>query len=177
MTKKAGFSLIELMISVSVLAILMSVALPSLRAAVQNNRISAKANEMVTAFHLARSEALKRNQAMVVCASSDGETCQGAWTDGWIVAEDGAAPGTTPPQPVRVVRVWSAPDGGVSIAETTDETVTVFRFLPRGQMDADIGVAFPSTLAMSIPDCRGDQARDIQINRAGRVTVSTGACS
>lgn len=174
---QAGFSLIELMIAISVLAILISVAVPSLRTAVQNNRISAQANELVTAFHLARSEALKRNQPVVVCASSDGETCQGTWTDGWIVAEDNAPPGAAAPTLARVIRVWPAPEGGAEIAETTDDSVTVFRFLPRGEMDAGIGIVFPSTIALTIPDCRGDQARNIRINRAGRVSVDTVACA
>lgn len=174
---QAGFSLIELMIGISILAILISLALPSFRTAVQNNRIASQANELVTAFHLARSEALKRNQPVIVCASSDGETCQGTWTDGWIVAEDNAPPGAAAPTIARVIRSWPAPNGGAEIAETTDDTITLFRFLPRGELDGGIGIVFPSTIAMSIPDCRGDQARNILINRAGRVSVETAACA
>lgn len=171
---ESGFSLIEVMIVIAVLAILIGIALPSFRAAIQNNRITAQANELVTAFHLARSEALKRNRPVVLCASNNGSACAGGWANGWIVAEDNAAPGTAPPSLAAVIRTWQAPEGGTTIAET--DGVTIFRFLPRGEMDANIGIAFPASIAMTIPDCRGEQARNIFINRAGRVTVETAQC-
>lgn len=159
------------MIAIAVLAILIGLALPSFRVAVQNNRITSQANELVTAFHLARSEALKRNRPVVVCASDDGDSCQGGWAEGWIIAEDDAAPGAADPALAQVIRVWPAPAGGTSIAGDA-----VFRFLPRGEMDADMGVSFPATIDMEIPACRGDQARKLFINRAGRVAVETAPC-
>ncbi len=165
--------MIELMIAIAVLAILAGLALPSFRAAVQNNRISSQANELLTAFHLARSEALKRNSPVVVCASSDGDTCTGGWTDGWIVAEVDAVPGSSSQTIENVIRTWSAPVGGTTF--TVDPNATLFRFLPRGEIDSGLMTA-QTTINILTPGCTGDRARDIRINRIGRVTVEDAAC-
>ncbi len=166
-----GFTLIELIMAIALLAIFIALAVPSFFTAIQNNRITVQSNDLLTAFHLARSEALKRNQPVVVCASEDGLTCDGDWTDGWIVAEDSATPGAGAPTIVRVLRVWSGPPGGFEITGPD-----VLRFLPRGSMDAAMGVTFPATVQVRVDGCRGDQARDILIDRSGRVASERLAC-
>lgn len=166
--------MIELMIAIAVLAILAGLALPSFRTAVQNNRITVHANEMVTAFHLARSEALKRNRPVVVCASNDGSTCSGAWADGWLVAEVNAVPGNAAQSITNIIRVWPAPEGGTTF--TVMPNAASFRFLSQGRMDAEL-LVFPATIDISIPGCTGERARSIRINQIGRVTVETVACT
>lgn len=85
-----GFSVIELMIGVAVLAILVALAAPSLTSVINNNRLAAQANEFVTALQLARSEAVRLNSAVSVCHSSNGTSCSAAgdtWS-GWITIVD-----------------------------------------------------------------------------------------
>ena len=85
-----GFSIIELMIGVAILAILVALAVPSLTSVINNNRLAAQANEFVTALQLARSEAVRLNTAVSVCKSDDGAACSaaaGPWT-GWITVVD-----------------------------------------------------------------------------------------
>ncbi|MGY6555629.1 MAG: GspH/FimT family pseudopilin, partial [Wenzhouxiangella sp.] len=159
------------MIVIAVLAILVGIALPSFRAAIQNNRITGQANEMLAAFSLARSEALRLNRPVTICASSDGEGCVGNWTDGWIVAVDDAAPGVAPGN-LNVIRIWPPPEGGTTM--TADGNV--FRFLPRGELDVGLGGS-PGNIVMQIPDCRGQQARTVNVNRSGRVGVTREDCS
>ena len=176
MLRLRGFTLIELMVTVALLAVILGLAVPSFRTALQNNRITAQANDFLTAFQLGRSEALKRNAPVVVCASSNGQSCGGPWVDGWIVAEDRANAGdSTLAQDLQVLRVWPGPQGGTTLSPS--DAPRVFRFLPRGAMDGEMGLSYPVTLEMSIPDCRGDQVRNILINRSGRVTVERAACS
>lgn len=168
---KNGFTLIELIIAIALLAIFVGLAVPSFFTAIQNNRITGQANELLTAFQLARSEALKRNRSVVVCASDDGEECQGSWASGWLVAEDNAGAGSSSADIAQVLRVWGAQSGNPSISGPA-----MFRILPRGEMDADMGVSYPATIAMSIDGCSGDQARDILIGRSGRVTSKRVDC-
>ena len=85
---KPGFSLIELMIAISVAAILFGIAVPQFSTLTQNARISSARNGLFTAFQLARTEAITRRAHVVVCASADGESCSGAWVGGVLVFLD-----------------------------------------------------------------------------------------
>lgn len=84
--RNAGFSLVELMVTVAVIAILAAVATPSLVSVVNNNRLAAQSNEMVASLQIARSEAVRMNAQVSVCRSTNGTSCAaaGPWTR-WIV--------------------------------------------------------------------------------------------
>lgn len=83
-----GFTLIELLIALAVAAIILSVATPSFRDAIQNNRMTTQINELHASLSHARSEAIKRNENVAVCKSSNGTNCTGDWDEGWIVFVD-----------------------------------------------------------------------------------------
>ena len=90
-----GFTLIELMVAIMVLGILLGIAVPSFRDAALGSRLTGYANDLVAGVQIARSEAIKRNAPVTLCASEDGETCgtDAGWEVGWIVA---AAPRDEP---------------------------------------------------------------------------------
>jgi type IV fimbrial biogenesis protein FimT len=87
-----GFTLIELMVTLAVAAVLFSVAIPNMRAFAQNSRLTAAANDLLRSFHLARTEAIKRQANVVVCASADptaaSPACSYGEFTGWIVFQD-----------------------------------------------------------------------------------------
>jgi type IV fimbrial biogenesis protein FimT len=90
-----GFTMIELMITLSIVAILVGLAAPSLRETIMNIRITGQTNDLMSDLAFARSEAAKRNVPVVVCPSADGETCSaGAWNQGWLVYPDTNVSGT-----------------------------------------------------------------------------------
>lgn len=82
-----GFTLLELVVTMTIAGILFGIAIPSFNEAIKNNRLTTLANDFVTSLNLARSEAVKRGQRVSICASTDGVTCAdpGDWTQGWIV--------------------------------------------------------------------------------------------
>jgi type IV fimbrial biogenesis protein FimT len=85
-----GFTLIELMVAIMVLAILLGVAVPSFRDAALGSRLTAYANDLVASAQVARSEAIKRNAPVRLCVSSGGAACEeDSWEAGWIVVTDG----------------------------------------------------------------------------------------
>lgn len=99
-----GFTLIELMVTVAIFAIIAAIAAPAMQAMVTAGRLSGASEELVTALQLARSEAIRRNAPVTVCSSADGVTCSGSgdWSR-WIVTGADNVAGT-----VDVIRDRSA---------------------------------------------------------------------
>ena len=82
-----GFTLIELMVTLAVVAVVAVVGIPGIKALLENNKVTTRTNRLVSSMHAARSEAIKRNQQVTICASSDGQNCQGDWEEGWIIKD------------------------------------------------------------------------------------------
>lgn len=76
-----GFSLIEMMVTIVVLAIVMAIAFPSFTALINSSRLSSAANELSASLQLARSEAVRNNASVTLCRSNDGTSCAngGTW--------------------------------------------------------------------------------------------------
>lgn len=159
MKRAHGFTLIELMITLLLAAIIMSLAVPGFRDLVQNNRAATQSNELVAALALARSEAVKRGVNVMLCPSSDQATCTGGdWQDGWIVVLENP-PGANP------LRAWPRLAGGATLTGPAD-----VRFRPLGD------VAAPGVFDYEIPGCTGDQGRRIFVNAAGQARVVRVEC-
>ena len=160
---ESGFTLIELMVTLSVMAILLAVAVPSFQDVALSSKLTSLANNVVASAQLARSEAIKRNRPATLCASSNGATCTGAWTDGWVVLRDDGA----------VINAQKKlPDGFVMSGNVTSVSFSA----------TGVG-ANPVTATLTI--CRktpsvGSQERVVSISTTGRPTVSrttAGSCS
>ena len=86
----AGFTLLELIIVVTIGGILLAIAVPSFDSMIRNNRLTAYTNDLVTAMNLARSEAVKRGGSVTV-RKVDATSCTATganWEDGWDIFVD-----------------------------------------------------------------------------------------
>jgi prepilin-type N-terminal cleavage/methylation domain-containing protein len=90
MNRQLGFNIIELMVAIAVLGVLMGVGVPAMQELIQNNRLTTQINLLSTSLALARSEAIKLNERVVVCASSNGTDCANGitWDRGWVIFVD-----------------------------------------------------------------------------------------
>jgi type IV fimbrial biogenesis protein FimT len=86
----SGFTLIELMTTLSIVAILAAVAVPSFQYVTNANRMASEVNGLLGDMQFARGEAIKEGQTVVICSSTDAATCAGSasWKTGWIVFSD-----------------------------------------------------------------------------------------
>jgi type IV fimbrial biogenesis protein FimT len=91
-----GFTLIEVTIAIVVLGIVVVLGMPEYQRLVVDSRMTTQANEFLTAIYYTRSEAVKRNDRVTMCKSSNGTSCatSGTWAQGWIVFTDGTTTGT-----------------------------------------------------------------------------------
>lgn len=84
----AGLTLLELLTTLAVVAILLSAAVPGFRHLTINNQLVSQTNELAGALNLARNEAVTRNRTVSICQSSDGASCGGTgkqWGQGWLL--------------------------------------------------------------------------------------------
>lgn len=97
-----GFTLTELVVTVTIIGILSALAAPNLIDFVRDNRLTGVTNDLISDMLLARTEAIKRNTPVVICKTSDATaadpvcdtTTANPWTSGWIVFVDTNNSGT-----------------------------------------------------------------------------------
>lgn len=118
--KSCGFSLVELLIAIGIVAILASLAAPAFTTYIKDTRASNAALQLSSDLNLARSEAIKRNAGVLVCAITATEACTAGtdWVGGWKLCYDADSDGNcddstvAKPNPIKVRRALS---GGLTI--------------------------------------------------------------
>ena len=83
-----GFTLLELMVTITIVAVLVAIGVPGLHDTIQRNRISMASNDLLASVAYARTTAIDRGQLVSMCPSADGSSCTTsgeAFEPGWIV--------------------------------------------------------------------------------------------
>ena len=172
-----GFTMMELLTPLALVAVLTAIAVPNLRPFIQNSRLTSGSNDLLRSFQLARTEAIKRQRNVVVCASANPltgtPTCSYGTFNGWIVFEDTNSN-------------WQA-DGGETVIERhglLDSSVLVRTDNNGIESYASSGFANPAgvqvpTRNVVMCDQRGNQVtgtdsveRALLVAATGRVRVS-----
>lgn len=182
--QQQAFTLIELMVTLAVMAIVMAVAIPSFNRQIQNNRSLAIGETFVTALNYARSEAVKRGNPVTLCASdNEQDGCSTDWSKGWLVVTDTAGVTANNPTVGTVLRVWPAPTENAVIsvermdAGTTTSSDTGFvRYTGLGTL-AGVG-AGEQVIKISAyaKGCSGDSQQEVFVGVAGLVRASQKQC-
>ncbi|MEM9402852.1 MAG: GspH/FimT family pseudopilin [Pseudomonadota bacterium] len=137
---QTGVTLYELLIALVIVGIVLSLGVPNMVEFRQNSRITATANDLISAFQLARTESARAKDNITICASSAPMSatpvCGGTWDQGYIVFVDSdgdiVRDGTE-----EVLRRHEAAQEGVEFAVAND--ATFFSFGPTGQGRGNVG--------------------------------------
>lgn len=160
----AGFSLVELMVTVAVLAVLLGLAVPSFQGVIQQNRLTAATNELVAAVQLARAEAIRRNREVELCPTENGSTCGGSsWSRVAVRV----------PSSSEVVREFGVTGGGIT-AVGSNRVGNRIAFRPNGLVRVGSGASIATSGTLSICSMKvaqGQNTRDIQV-AVSRVRVA-----
>ena len=93
-----GYSLYELLMTLTIMAVIVGIGLPSFAGIAARNRIHVELNALFHAIHVARKESIMRRRVVSLCPSSDGLNCEPGrdWSAGWLMFENADA--DVPPQ-------------------------------------------------------------------------------
>ena len=183
---QSGFTLYELLITMVVIGIVLSVGIPNFGVFTQNSRITSTANDLHSSFYLGRSEAARSKENITICASANSmdaaAACGGTFDDGWIIFID--LDGNIQRDVAgdeNVLRRHPAVDDAIDIVAkgTGGVDATYFSFAPTGLGRGDVAGAGPSVQTAVICDGRGNvvaaggnsAARYLVVTPLGRATV------
>ena len=179
-TKQHGFTIYELLITMLMIGIILSIGVPNMAGFMQNSRITATANDLHASFQLARSEAARSKSNITICASANSmdaaAACGGTFNDGWIIFIDLNGDLTRGGGGENILRAHPAIPDGINIA--TNAGADYFGYAPSGLGRGDVGGA-PALSRARICDQRGNivaaggssAARILVVTPIGRATV------
>ncbi|TFZ19720.1 prepilin-type N-terminal cleavage/methylation domain-containing protein [Stutzerimonas stutzeri] len=164
MRRSLGFTLTELMVTVAILAIVLSIAVPGFGNLVRQNRAQTQAGLLLNALNLARSESVKRGGQVRITSSNNGN-----WHAGWRIWADANANATL--DDGELIRVFPGLDGNASLTSAASEVV----FNGQGRLD-NIAAGTVVNFAYTIPNLECRYERIVSVNATGRAAISRKEC-
>lgn len=182
--RQRGVTIIELMVTIAVAAILIAIAIPSFSTVVNSNRLAGNANELLATLQTARVEAIRRNLRTVVCRSDNGTTCNtanGNW-GGWIAFVDTDNSGSFNAGDVLLSSTIVATPVKITASPAVSGASSQIIFRPDGMAHEASGILLAATIGVCIATTQPPQnARDVTIMSGSRLSIDTrsggGACA
>ncbi|WP_293373926.1 GspH/FimT family pseudopilin [Nevskia sp.] len=175
-----GFTLIEMLTAVAVLAVTTTVGIPALNGFVTGNRAAAQVNSLIGALNYARSEAVSSARQVSLCPyTEDADATDAAaryscmnsttWQQGWVVFRAVVDEAGNPTGAREILRVF----GPLSSGDALSGNVSTITYLPTGFLADDAASPRFSLIPQS---CSADQRREVSLSLQGQAHVATANC-
>lgn len=176
-TPNSGFTLFELMVGIAIMGILVSLAVPSFQDYGRNTRAISAQNDLVTALNYARSESIRRSQAVTVCATPNFTACgtRFTWVEGWMAyVENGVVDGVRA-NDEEILQMWRGPGAENVELEATGTGSRFVSFTPTGMVWPALNA---KTLEVNSISCESgaERRRRIEISPIGAIRNERVAC-
>jgi type IV fimbrial biogenesis protein FimT len=171
-----GFTLIELMITIFIGALLLAIAVPSFQSTIASNRLATQTNDLVGALNYARSEAITRNTRVRLCraANETSTTCAGSvaiWA-AWIVRNDTTG---------EIARrgVVNRFNNSMVVRSTLPADTIIFGPDGLARINATTLVSTQQLRVCTTATSVGENHRNFQLGATSRLSIAraTGACT
>ncbi len=168
-----GITLIELMATVAVFAILLAVGVPNLKDFYKNSLLTNAGNALTASLNLARIEAVKRGKRVTVCISADGATCasNGGWQQGWLVFTDSNHDAAYDPDNEILLRTHESFNGQITMTGNGNVS-SYISYVASGQSQLVNG-AFQAGSIKICDDRSGSLGRKLVLSQTGRLRLDT----
>lgn len=174
MNRNTGFTLLELIITVSIAAILIAVAVPSFSNIIKDNRLTSHINDFIVDANLARSEAMKSGTRVTMCPKNTAGTgCTTNWENGWIIFKDENANATVDGEE-KAMRVHEALAGSSITLRSSGDTNEYLSFNSQGLAKTSSGATLTGEIILC-DDRKDAYAKGILVGGGGTVSLRTPA--
>lgn len=175
--KNTGFSLVELVITLALAAVMLTVGVPAFNNVMENNALAGAANRFISGLTLARSEAITRNIEVEMCrlnADADGCATSGTWANGWLIWADTNDDNTL--QDAEIISIDRGLDNGYSLVALNNQFTQTITFNPIGEARGNGGNQ-QEVFRLCDPDNDNDRTRLIYLSGVGNAWVNRKAGS
>jgi len=182
-----GFTLVELIVVLTIAGILVAIAGPAMQRFVTSNRLTSQVNDVMADINLTRSEAIKRatkdDTGTTICVSTNGTSCAvgGNWTNGWIIFFVCPTPSTDPDCPAGTNRVIKTHEALTSGNRLTVEQIVAATNTPSATDTVTYTRSGSFSMAtlryrFTVCDPARKNSRIIDVSVLGQTAISSGTC-
>lgn len=178
--RQRGYTLIEMLNAVAVLAVTTSVGVPALNGFMVNNRAATQVNSLIGALNYARSEAVSGARRVSLCPYVEDSTAADpasryacldstSWQQGWIVFRAVVDEAGNPTGAREILRVF----GPVAAGDALSGNVSMVSYLPTGFLADE---ATSPQFSLIPQSCSAEQRRNVSLSLQGQAHVATASC-
>lgn len=165
--KSKGFTLTELMVTVMIGSIVLTMGIPEFREFSLNQRVQTSSHAFVRSLNMARQEAIKRGSPVGVCALNGTQCNNGSWENGWVVFADDNQNGSFDPQADTVIYQQD----GLADAIDMEGADNMVMFEGSGYLSSGTG-----NYDIHSHECKSSDYIEVNISSTGRTNLNRTEC-